>query len=215
MSRVRSWVPVVGLLLLGTGLSGGCGDPTPRRAAHKAVAALAAGDADTARAEAEAAESAGGEAFTGFRYFVRGNAAWAASREWEQAARAGDPEAMKVAQAQAEDALAYWQMAAASRRDWPAARRNVERGLRRLQALRESRTERTPPPENERTPDPEDTTPEDEETPEASEALVERGDLPADRVGSLLEVLLRRDARKRALRREQRRSRGTSVERDW
>ena len=192
----------------------GCGAPPSVHQAHEAQVALANGETERALRAAEAAEAQGGALFTGFRYFVRGNVAWAESLAWE-AEPEGEVDAMRMAETKAEDALAYWQMAAASRPDWPAARRNVERGLRRLENLREQKAERPKPPETERTPDPEETAPENEDEPEESEALIETGELAADRIGGLLEVLLKREGRKRALRAEQRRARGQQVERDW
>ena len=204
------------LALLSALLLTGCGDPVPTDHAGDAVRALAAEDFDGARAAAQRAAETGGERFEGFRYFVRGNAAFALSLEMEAEAERGDPEAGKMAYQAAEDALAYWQRAAASRPKWPAARRNVERGLLRMEALRERKQDAEKPPEDELPPDPvPPETPEDGEPPEASTAKIETADLPAEKVGTLLEVLIERERRKRDFRRAQRRARGVEVERDW
>jgi len=204
------------LALLSALLLTGCGDPVPMDHAEDAVLALKAEDFDGAEAAAQRAVQTGGARFEGFHYFVRGSAAYALSLEMETEAERGDPEAEKMAYQAAEDALAYWQMAAASRPDWPAARRNVERGLLRMEALRERKQDGEKPPEDEPPPDPGPTdTPEDGEPPEASTAKIETADLPAGKVGTLLEVLIERERRKRDLRRAQRRARGVEVERDW
>jgi hypothetical protein len=184
--------------------------------AEAARAAVAQGAWEEALLAAERAEAQDAARFTPFRYFVRGCAAYAESFVWEEAARAGDTEAAKMAYQQAEDALAYWQMAATRPQPWPAARRNVERGLLRLQALREQKKETVDPPPDERTPDPAvDPTPEDEEAAEPSTALIETGSLPPQGVARLLEVMVERETRKRALRRAQRATRSSEVERDW
>jgi len=175
---------------------------------------LRAGRWDEALRAARSAGQRGDARYEALRYFVRGNVAYARSLEMDDKAARGDPEAAKMAYQLAEDALAYWQMATASRSDWPVARRNVERGLLRLRALRESKTAREKPPEPVQSPDP-TAPPESEEEPELSTALVETRDLPAGQVGEVLAVLVAREERKRALRRVQRKARGAQVERDW
>ena len=208
------------LVLMGSLALAGCGDRVAIERAEAARAALAADDYERAEVLAqEAAERGaanGDPRFEAFRYFVRGNVAYARSLVWQAEAERGDPEAAKMAYQDAEDALAYWQMAAASRDDWPAARRNVERGLLHMQALRESKQDRAPPPEDDPPPDPDQPEdPEGEEPEEAVAARIETADLPAGRVGGLLEVLLAREKQKRALRKAARAERSADVERDW
>lgn len=192
-----------------------CGDETPTRAGAAAVAALRSENFDEALDAAATAARKGDARFTALRYFVRGSVAYATSLEFEAEATRGDPEAAKMAYQRAEDALAYWQMASASRSDWPAARRNVERGLLRLQALRESKTERQEPPESQVPPDPAAPPEAADEEPELSTAQVETRELPAGKIGDVLGKLVSREQRKRALRRAQRKARGAEVERDW
>lgn len=193
----------------------GCGDRVPTREGAAAVAALRSERWDEAQAAARAAAEGGDVRFVALRYFVRGNVAYARSLERSAEAARGDPEAAKMAYQLAEDALAYWQMAAASRLDWPEARRNVERGLLRLQVLRESKTEREKPPERPLPPEDEAPADDEEQEPELSTARVETRDLPAGKVGRVLKVLVSREQRKRVLRRAQRKAGGVSVERDW
>src|SRR5205814_5841281 len=137
------------------------------RSFDAAVAALRAGDLDRARALSEQAATEGGEAYASRRDFVRGNVAFAKSEAAEAAAgRPGaDRTLMERARAFAEDALAAWRAAAQSRADWPAARRNVERALLRLDRLREKKgggpnegpkppTPKPPPPDGQPPPPP-------------------------------------------------------------
>ena len=128
---------------------------------------------------------------------------------------------MDRAVADAEDAVAYWRAAAASRDDWPEARRNVERGLLRLQRLRERRSDGAgdkpgpdgKPPEN--APEGPDAPPPPDEGDEGDEAEVERGELSPEDVRALLDVLARKEALKRELRRAKRDAASAGVERDW
>lgn len=211
---------VLMLVLIGSLALAGCGDRAAIERAEAARSALAAQDYERAeilaREAAERGAADGDPRFEAFRYFVRGNVAYARSLVWQAEAERGDPEAAKMAYQDAEDALAYWQMAAASRDDWPAARRNVERGLLHMKALRESKQDRAPPPEDDPPPDPDQPEdPEGEEPEEAVAARIETADLPAGKVGGLLEVLLAREKQKRAVRQAARAQRSADVERDW
>src|SRR6185436_14262267 len=73
--------------------------------------------------------------------FLQGNVAFSRSErsEFEVRELGADRAALDRAIAQAEAARDAWQRAAASRADWPAARRNVERAQQRLVALEELR----------------------------------------------------------------------------
>lgn len=147
----------------------------------------------------------------GLRAFAQGHEAFAASLELETEARrpGGDPEAWKAAVKSAEDALAYWQWAAATRSDWPPARRNVERALLRMARLRERAGPKTPPKDEPKG---------DEETkddPPLPPARPEVADLPPAKVLGLFDLLRDRERDKQRMRRAQRRVRSAEVERDW
>ncbi len=174
------------LLLL---VVGACGNPYA-----DTEAALRAGDLDLALSASEQ---------TAWRDFVRGNVAFARSEAAEQ------PD-LQIALA--EDALAAWRVAA-MQRDWPEARRNVERGLLRLQQLyeKESGKERKPPePKPPQLPP----LPGKEDGPE-SEAALEKGDLAEAQVLRLLELLREKEAKKLAARRARLGAPQPGVEKDW
>jgi tetratricopeptide (TPR) repeat protein len=178
----------------------------------QAVAALAVGEYEKAEAAAREAILRDEDAYAGLDAFVRGSAAFARSQVAfvQASATPDDPRAMMPALRFAEDALAGWQWAAASRPDWPEARRNAERGLLWLQDLRELRAgdgQRKPPP-------PDETDPEEEKPPEPLPPL-ETEDLPSGRVLGLLELLQAKEQKKILERRARRHVRGGSVEKDW
>ncbi|MFM8981002.1 MAG: VWA domain-containing protein, partial [Planctomycetia bacterium] len=110
------------------------------------LCALRVGQPERARAAFAAAEAAGGPAYARYGAFLRGHLAFEASRDLEaRAAQPGaDPALFEGALMRAEDALAAWRLAARSVSDWPEARRNMERALLRLEALREQRRTGTP-----------------------------------------------------------------------
>lgn len=144
--------------------------------------------------------------------FLKGNAAYAASVALEKEAAAGDPEAFKAAVMRAEDALAYWQRAATTRADWPPARRNVERALLRVAALRERKRDsgKKKDPKKKDEPDKRD-----DEAMKAPPRRVATEALPDERVLGILDVLEQREQARRALRQKRRAERSASVERDW
>jgi len=166
-----------------------CGNPY-----EATLTALRAGDLDKAVLVSEGTE---------WHDFVRGNAAFARSEAAEQ---------LDLQIALAEDAVAAWRVAAMSR-DWPEARRNVERGLLRLQSLYEKRSgkEKKPP---ERKPPPLPPPPGKEEGPE-TEAKVEKGELADAQVLRLLELVREKERRKLAERRARLGVPQAGVERDW
>lgn len=156
-------------------------------------AALRKGDLERALVAAEG---------TGWHDFVRGSAAFARSEAAEQLDR-------QIASA--EDAVAAWRTAA-MKRDWPEARRNVERGLLRLQQLYEkSGKERKPPDQK---PPPIPPPPSKEDGPE-TEAELEKGELAQAQVLRLLELLREKEAKKLAARRARLGAPQPGVERDW
>jgi hypothetical protein len=174
------------LLLL---LACACGNPY-----EETLGALRAGDLDRAVAAAEGTE---------WHAFVRGNAAFARSEAAEQ---------LDLRIALAEDAVAAWRTAAMTR-DWPEARRNVERGLLRLQELYEKRSgkERKPP---EPRPPPDQPPPGREDGPE-TEAKLEKGEIAEQEVLRLLELVREKEKRKLAERRARLGAPQAGVEKDW
>jgi hypothetical protein len=182
----------------------------------KALAALRVGDRMAATAAAKAAAARGGPEIQALADFVRGNAAFALSEAAEEEANrpGGDPTAHERAVASTEDALAAWKRAAATRSDWPEARRNVERALLRLARLRERRSAadqpRPPPPQP---PPPTPEAPPEPETPR--EVELETAELSPQEVLRLFELLVRKEQEKLEMRRAGRRARAGDVERDW
>jgi hypothetical protein len=184
-----------------------------------ALAELAAGRYEEALKAAAAAAERDAVRFQALLEFVRGSAAFARSEaaEAEAAEPGADASLFERAAADAEDALARWRLAAADRRDWPEARRNVERALLRLERLRERRREggpgAKPPP---LPPPPAPPTPERPGTmPEETAAAVEGGLLPAAEVQRLFDVLLEKERAKQAARRAARSAPTPGVEKDW
>ncbi len=139
---------------------------------------------------------------TEWEAFVRGNEAFARSQAAEQ------PD-LQIALA--EDALAAWRVAA-MQRDWPEARRNVERGLLRLQQLYEKKSGKERKPPEPRPPQP--PAPGKEDGPE-TEAALEKGDLAEAQVLRLLELLREKEAKKLAARRARLGMPQPGVEKDW
>ncbi len=161
---------------------------------EETTAALRAGDLDRALSAADGTE---------WHAFVRGNVAFARSEA---------AEALDLQIALAEDAVAAWRTAAMTR-DWPEARRNVERGLLRLQGLYEKKSgkERRPPDQK---PPPIPLPPGKEDGPE-TEADLEKGELAPAQVLRLLELLREKEAKKVAARRARLGAPQPGVERDW
>jgi hypothetical protein len=200
-----------------------CGAPEPtaaERAYERALAALREGRPRDAAAAAEEAAREDAAAFAPRRDFVRGNVAFAASEAAEAEAEKPDapPDALEVALAHAEDAVAHWGRAAASRDDWPAARRNLERGLLRLAALRAKQKSRSAKPSEERPPPPEEAPPPPERRePDGDPANVdvETKELRPEDVSRLWQVLAQKEREKRAARRAARATDPAAAERDW
>lgn len=181
--------------------------------ANLALAALRAGALTQAETAAQAAAARAPDAFTGFCRFVEGSVAFA--RCDQSLAQASGPEAesfaLDIALAQAVRARERWQEAAITRADWPQARRNVERALRRIADLERMRREReTPPPERE--PDPPPANDPRAENRDLDAALDE---LPPQRVLELLDRLDTKERMKRGLRQRVRATRPATGERDW
>ena len=187
---------------------------SPELLYDRALAALQIGERDVAEASVAEAARRGGPEFAALRDFVRGNVAFARSQL--------DGLARDSTIALLEDALAAWRAAAASRPDWPEARRNVERALLRLESLRERRVDgrrddpgRRPSPPTPGRPDqpPPPPPPSERAGPEAARD-VEASELSPSDVRRLFERLREKEREKLALR-AQERARGGEVERDW
>ncbi len=109
-----------------------------------ALAALAVGESDVARTAIDAARvlAEGDEHLAPLVDFLAGNVAYALCdmRAKEAASPEAEPFAYDTAIARAEEARDLWAAAAMARdlkqrEDWPQARRNIERALRRIEEL--------------------------------------------------------------------------------
>lgn len=190
----------------------------------QALCALRAGRLDEAEAAGHRAALLGGDPFVGLRDFLIGNVAFerCALAERQAEAPLAEPMAWDVALAFADSARASWQAAAVSRPDWPEARRNVERALRRIeellrrkeaaaaQAARAGSTE--PRIEESQAPPDSEAGPEERLTEERPIAPVE-AELTGEELAQLPERLLERERAKVELRRSRRMR--LQTEGDW
>jgi tetratricopeptide (TPR) repeat protein len=189
---------------------------------NRALAALRAGDLSDAESSAQRAADRAPE-LAPLCGFLQGNAAFERCRVAERQADsvAAEPFAFDVAIAYARKAVRLWQQAAMRRPDWPEARRNVERALRKLEELRQKKEEadprqrRTADPKPRPDPIPQPPLPgqetEIDQDPEVSPQLTE---LSAEQIARLLDKLAEKEKDKAALRRSTRRQ-DPKVERDW
>lgn len=195
-----------------------CGGDDGRAHLARAIDDLRAGRLRDASDAADRAAAAGDEAVRVACDVVRGNVAFGRSLllEAEAAAPGAPPASLELSLAMAEDALAAWRAAAATG-DVPVARRNVERGLLRVDALRarlgRKRDGSRPPPPGPGKPPPTDAPETDvpplpkppvappTPPPAAPPSPIVTTDLPAADVRGLLEVLRRKEQEKRAIRR--------------
>jgi hypothetical protein len=136
-------------------------DAAPELYYNQALAALAAGDPVAAAAAAERAAAREPARFARRRDFVHGNAAFTRCEGVEKEIAAGpvmpqgpqgpsspivqsmtpNPEAFDAAIQLAEQARDAWIDASKGAEDWPAARRNVERALVKIDELRKKKEE--------------------------------------------------------------------------
>ncbi len=196
-------------------------DASAERLFNRALAALRVGDLSDAEAAAAGAAARGKPEIEALSDFLRGNAAFARCRMAERQAStaAAEPFAFDVAITYARKARRLWQLAAMSRPDWPAARRNVERALLKEEELKRRKadrdeeqrrkTDRPPRPQPKPPPTP---VPDAEPDPAVDPQLKE---LAPEEVLRLLDKLAQKEREKRALRRSQRKARTAGVERDW
>ena len=187
-----------------------------------ALASVRAGDLRAAEEAADAMAARGGAEEKALSEFLRGLASFA--RAEADAARPGADRLVRDrAVAHADAARGRFERAAASRDDWPEARRNAERAallLRRLLRDREvadaRRKEGAPPPGPGQPPPPPPPPPEAPSAdPSAPPPGAADGDLPRDRVLELLRRLQAMEEEKAALRRARRAQGQAGVEKDW
>jgi len=203
----------------------------------EALAALRAGDLSRAESCADRAARRGAES-AALADFVKGNAAFARAAVSEmQADRVeAEPFAFDAAIAQAETARDAWIRADVAKDDWPAARRNVERALVAIDRLREkkARAERAkrkqqdvavarPKPKSKPDVPPPPRTSPPTETPRSADkppptktpSDLESGELPAEEVARLFDLLAAKERAKLDARRASRAERTADVEKDW
>ncbi len=188
----------------------------------RALAALALHHGDEALAAAKAAAARGGPAFRARYAFVEGSVAYRDSHDADAEATrlGGNQQAALHALTRAEDAVAFWQAAAASRADWPEARRNVERGTLWLEHLRTTKggkpkpkpSPKPPPGRGPKPKPPEPTKPPPSEP--AIDARTETRELSPAGVLRVLETLRVREQEKLRLRRAEAKAH-PSGGRDW
>ncbi len=151
--------------------------------------------------------------------FLRGNVAYARCEIATEQAQTpeAEPFAIDVAIGLGEAALDAWQRAAATRRDWPEARRNAERALIKLTELEDLKAKREGRPRREKRPNPRlianpretgGAKSEKETTAEAQENA-----LTDTQVAALFEKLDAREREKISVRKSERTTSG--VGRDW
>ena len=175
--------------------------------------------AELRKGEVRRAEQASADVTEPHRAFLRGNIAFAECLLAEKQAMtaAAEPFAFDIAIALADKAERFWSDAAMAR-DWPEARRNVERALlkaaelrrRKSDAERQRRPDPKPQPKPKPKPQPDGKKKVTEEDPDQNPMLRE---LPPDEVLRIFETLSEKEQEKRSMRRKERAKR--SGERDW
>lgn len=197
------------------------GDAAPAELHYDvALAALQCGQPAVAEAAAERAVARGGAPFELRRTFVHGCAAFYDGEvaAGEASLPDADPTLFDRAIHGMEAARDAWIAAATSRDDWPQARRNVERALRKLDELTRAKAERM----RKRAPTPNAAPPPSEPDPVAKPedkvpAVVPEAELTPSQIERLFEILQRDEEEKVALRRARRAARpaASPSERDW
>jgi len=193
---------------------------------NRALAALQARELLVAEFSAEKAAARGGPAFHPLRDFLFGNTAFSrcAMAEAEADLPDPDPTALDRAIAHAATARDSWQRAAMSRPDWPAARRNVERALLKLAALKEKRDDalqkrkqapNRPKPKLLVQPDAEGEADPSKKIEEETTLEPQLEELAAAKVRRLIDKLDEKTKEKRAVRKARREARNAQVEKDW
>lgn len=191
----------------------------------RARAALAVGELVEAQIAAEKAAARGGDRFLALRDFLEGSVAFERCLRAEVMVSGPDarPGAFDRPIRRAREARDAWIRAAASRADWPQARRNLERALLKLEQLERQQAElRQQDVQDEQKkddrnrPDPRLADQRQrEERGSAPELDLIDDELTPEQVLALFERLDEKEREKGALRRAQRRVRQQDVEKDW
>ncbi len=118
-------------------------DASPELLYNKAMSALRAGEIEQVESTVEKAAARGGNEFSALRDFLYGNVAFERClKAQEKASQPGaEPTSFDAAISQAQAAKQFWELAAMSRPDWPEARRNVERVVKKLEELKKQKEE--------------------------------------------------------------------------
>lgn len=212
-------------------------DAAPELLYNQALSALRVGELRRGAAALDHSTDRETEELDGLREFLRGNLAYAECElaEMQAGTAEAEPFAFDVATAHARKALEHWQIAATTRDDWPAARRNAERAVLKLAVLaqkkaaaEQSNSKSASQPEVNFKPAPggdgkqppkpgEDAEGGgDEEVDSAETAAATETELTAEQVLQLLDTLAEKEREKLALRRERRAARSRAeVEKDW
>ena len=156
--------------------------------------------------------------------FLRGNIAFAQCLLAEEQAvtMAAEPFAWDIAIQYADHALGHWAQAAASRDDWPEARRNVERALLKLDDLRrkkakaEEELKRKSEPQPRPQPQPQaQPAGGDQKITEDAEIEAQMKPLSEEQVTQLLDRLAAKEKEKRTLREKEGAKRLADGELGW
>lgn len=188
--------------------------------ANGALAAIRAGKPGDAESFAERAAARGGPEVAARALFLRGSAAFqrCGTATLQADTVEAEPFAFDVAIAYGEKARDLWGAAAATRPDWPEARRNVERALLELDEIREKKREAerrrarraNPPPKPKPLPAPSG---DEEKTEEEKAAEAMNAELGPEQVLALFEKLREKEREKLELRRSRRAAAGGG--KDW
>ena len=203
------------------------GESAPAELAYdRALAALRAGKIDESESAADEAAARDGPGFAALRDFLRGNIAFARclAAEVETFRPGAGASAYDEGIAHAETARKAWERAAASRDDWPEARRNAERAVlaaARLAARKAEAESQPDRPKSAKSPQVKDAPPPlplplppRQGAVPPSPTPSQLAELPRAEVLALLERLAEKERQKLELRREQQRPK-TPAERDW
>ncbi len=218
----RRGTAAVALLLMLAHCGRDVPDASALRAYERARAALQAGELRRAAQDAAEAARSSDQGNAVLATFLSGNIAFAQCLRAEKQADApgAEPFAIDVAIRHAEHARDFWQDAAVTRADWPAARRNVERALVKLDQLEKKKAQRQPnkkrtdpkPKPRPRPAQPRNRTSKSTKKQAPAPLLKE---LAPDAVEELLARLAQKEKDKVALRRAERKKTNAPTERDW
>ncbi|MFH1998623.1 MAG: hypothetical protein ABIK28_03030 [Planctomycetota bacterium] len=192
---------------------------------NRALAALRMNKPLEAEMCVEKAAARGGPEFTALRDFIKGNTAFARG---EAAARVAcqpeaEPFAFDVALSYVMKAEAFWKQAAASRPDWPEARRNVERAQLKLIELRKQKKEKQKNPRSHGQPEirpqllPQANSLTDQGETREEEAQIEKQtqELTSLQIKNLFDKLEEKEREKRIMRRARQDNQKNRAEKDW